>query len=42
MTSEPVIVQVLQGDDAVSKYRNLWAQLIQKMLKQEQLERIQY
>ena len=23
MTSEPVIVQVLQGDDAVSKYRNL-------------------
>ena len=31
MTSEPVIVQVIEGDNAIAKYREVWEQLIQKM-----------
>ena len=39
MTSEPVIVQVLQGDDAVSKYRNLMGSTNPKDAEAEQLEK---
>ena len=36
MTSGPVIVQVLEGENAVENYRKIMRQLIQIMLKMEQ------